>query len=125
MQPAIGRSTRFVDDGRIVAATLEKQASVIDHLGKFYVLKISGPQWEGDVHSYLKRVKVRLPNGWLTIPDGKHRINLMRNAGYDENVPQNKVSTPGAKRSYEPGEEEELNNQEKENFQSGVGSQIT
>ena len=31
----------------------------------------------------------------------------MKHAGYDE-VPQNKVSTPGAKRSYEAGEEEEL-----------------
>ena len=60
--------THHIDDGRVIAGTIEVAARVVDHLGKFYVLKVSNPQWQGDAHSYLKRVKVRLPSGWLTIP---------------------------------------------------------
>ena len=123
-----GLVTHHIDDGRAIAPTAQALEDLLKHLARYFVLKRSTIQWEGDAHSYLKRLKVRRAKGWTTLPDARHRANVCQAAGVDLNNPGRRAGTPGAKRAAEPMDEVFLKTsggkREVKDYQSGVGSLI-
>jgi len=90
--------THHIDDGRIIGST-EPATKFIAHLQKYVLLKMSDKIIAGGAVKHLGRVKVRMPNGWCTIPDARHLDNVFQQVGYGKDkIPGRKVATPGVKR---------------------------
>ena len=121
-QPMQTALTHHIDDGRIVAPEASGLL-IIQHLATYMLLKISDMIVPGVAVSHLGRLKIRIPGGWITIPDGKHLENVFRRVGFgEEKVPGRSVPTPGVKRDNADENDEFIKNVE--DYRSATGSLI-
>ena len=99
--------THHIDDGLLVADKEVGEKIILEMAGHL-LLKVSDPIWPGDAVDHLNRRKVRINDGWITIPDAKHLENAITMVGYDERPPGKPVATPGVRRSGLSADDETL-----------------
>ena len=63
------------------------------------LLKVSEKILPGIAIIHLGRTKIRTPEGFITILDKKHLINVFLIMGYSKTSPPRDVATPGVKRA--------------------------
>ena len=122
-EPLDAALTHHIDDGRVVASS-ESIKLILVHLAEYMLLKVSDEIVPGKAVKHLGRIKLRIPNGWVTIPDEKHLANVFRCVGYDERAPGREVLTPGVKRTGSPEDEQELEADRAAGYRSATGSLI-
>jgi hypothetical protein len=77
-----------VDYGRIICLTEATANTIVSHLAGFMLLKVSEPIGVGQACKYLRRTKIRIQDGWITIPDSKQFGSVFQLSGLYEKIPR-------------------------------------
>jgi hypothetical protein len=85
-----------VDDGRLTGEP-KRSWDLIQWLTQVLLLKVSAPITEGMAYKYLGRTKIRIKDGWITIPDHTLLLEILDLIGYT-NAQLKVPDTPGTKR---------------------------
>lgn len=90
------------------------------HLCQYMLAKLPEPIREGIGYKYLGSSKIRIPRGWITVPDPNHVENVAKRLGLDGIKAAQ--TTPGVKRSKMQVEEDLGQYGDSTEFRSLVGS---
>ena len=52
-------------------------------MSQYMLLKLSQPVSEGLAYKYLGNIKIRIPRGWITVPDPRHVLGVKKRLGLD------------------------------------------
>ena len=107
-----------IDDARLTGTDIG-QARVEAHLSSFMLLKVSEQVVAGVGYKYLGSTKVRLKNGWVTIPDPKHMLKIQKNLQLD--TVKVAAASPGVKRTKAHAEVESVHEGTQSEYRSNVG----
>ena len=110
-----------VGDCRITGPP-QAQRNIVAHLAQYMLLKLSEPVTEGLAYKYLGTVKIRIPNGWVTVPDPRHVLGVEASLGLDGL--KTAAATPGVPRVKAVAEEPDGQYGSPTDYRSAVRSPI-